>query len=119
VVILIYGFIAADAEELFWHTISFSTVVNLFSYAILFPAFIILRKKDKESKRPYRLPGPDWLGIGAAIMAEAFVLLTALVLLLQPGDNFLRASLPIIIGVVITVGIGEIFIARRPATHFG
>jgi amino acid transporter len=112
VVILIYGFIAADAEELFWHTISFSTVVNLFSYLMLFPTFIILRKKDKAVIRPYRLPGPDWVGTGAAIMAEVFVLVTALVLLLQPGDDFMRVSLPIITGVLITVGVGEIFIAR-------
>jgi amino acid transporter len=112
VVIIIYGFIASNAEELFWHTISFSTVVNLFSYMILFPTFIILRKKDGRIKRPYRLPGPDWVGIGAAVMAEVFVLVTALVLLLQPGDDFLRASLPIMIGVIITVGVGEIFISR-------
>lgn len=112
VVILIYGFIAADAEELFWHTISFSTVVNLFSYLILFPTFIILRKKDKSVIRPYRLPGPDWVGIGAAIMAEVFVLVTALVLVFQPGSDFLRACLPIIVGVLITVGVGEIFISR-------
>jgi amino acid transporter len=112
VVILIYGFIASDAEDLFWHTISFSTVVNLFSYMMLFPSFIILRKKDKDRKRPYRLPGPDWVGIGLAIMAEVFVLATLLVLALQPGDDFLRVSLPIIIGVLVTVGVGEIFIWR-------
>jgi len=112
VIILIYGFIAADAEELFWHAISFSTVVNLFSYMLLFPTFIILRKKDKAIKRPYRLPGPDWVGIGAAIMAEIFVLVTALVLVFQPGSDFLRACLPIIIGILITVGVGEVFIAR-------
>jgi len=112
VIILIYGFIAADAEELFWHAISFSTVVNMFSYMILFPTFIILRKKDKAVIRPYRLPGPDWVGIGAAIMAEVFVLLTMLVLVFQPGSDFLRACLPIIIGILITVGIGEVFIAR-------
>jgi len=111
-VILIYGFIASDAEELFWHTISFSTVVNLFSYMMLFPTFIILRKKDKTVIRPYRVPGPDWVGIGLAVMAEAFVLLTMLVLALQPGDDFLRVSLPIIIGALITVGVGEIFIAH-------
>jgi amino acid transporter len=112
VVILIYGFIARNAAELFWHTIAFSTVVNLFSYLILFPVFIILRKKDKDINRPYRLPGPDWVGIGAALMAEAFVLMTALVLLLQPGNDFMRAALPIIMGTLITVGIGEIFISR-------
>jgi amino acid transporter len=111
-VILIYGFIAADAEELFWHTISFSTVVNLFSYLILFPTFIVLRKKDKAVQRPYRLPGPDWVAIGAAIMAEAFVLVTVLVLLFQPGLDSLRACLPIIIGVLITIVTGEILVTR-------
>jgi amino acid transporter len=111
-VILIYGFIAADAEELFWHTISFSTVVNLFSYLILFPTFIVLRKKDKAVQRPYRLPGPDWVAIGAAIMAEAFVLVTVLVLLFQPGSDSLRACLPIIIGVLITIVTGEILVTR-------
>lgn len=112
VIIITYGFIAADAEELFWHTISFSTVVNLFSYLILFPTFIILRKKDKAIQRPYRIPGPDWVGIGAAIMAEVFVLVTVLVLVFQPGSDSLRACLPIIVGALITVGIGEVFIAR-------
>jgi hypothetical protein len=79
---------------------------------LLFPTFIILRKKDKTIQRPYRLPGPDWVGIGAAIMAEIFVLVTALVLVFQPGSDFLRACLPIIIGILITVGVGEVFIAR-------
>lgn len=112
VIILIYGFIANDAEELFWHTISFSTVVNMFSYMMLFPVFIILRIKDKNVKRPYQLPGPDWVGIAAAIMAEVFVLLTVLVLILQPGEDFIHSSLPIIIGILITVGMGEVFIRR-------
>lgn len=112
-IILVYGFIANDAEELFWHTISFSTVVNLFSYMILFPTFIILRKKDKSIIRPYRLPGPNWVGTLAAIMAEFFVLVTFVVLVLQPGDDFLHASLPIIIGALTTIGIGEIFIRVR------
>jgi amino acid transporter len=112
VVILIYGLIAQDVEELFWQVISFSTVVNLFSYAILFPVFIILRGKDKEIKRPYRVPGPEWVAILLAVMAEIFVLITALVLAFQPGKDFVRSSLPVIIGVLITVVVGEIFIAR-------
>lgn len=112
VVILVYGFIARDAAEMFWHVISFSTAVNMFSYLMLFPTFIILRKKDKDIKRPYRLPGPEWVGIGFALMAEAFVLLTALVLLLQPGNDFLRSALPVIAGSLIAIVVGEIFIAR-------
>jgi len=33
-----------------------------------------------------------------------------LVLILQPGSEFIRAGLPIVIGVLMTVVIGEIFI---------
>lgn len=109
-VIVIYGFIARNAAELFWHVISFSTVVGLLSYLILFPVFIILRGKDKNIKRPFRVPGPDWLAIGAAVLAETFVLITTLVLILQPGNEFIRSTLPIVLGVLITVVIGEIFV---------
>jgi len=49
------------------------------------------------------------VGIGAAIIVEVFVVVTMLVLAFQPGDDFLRVSLPILIGVIITVGLGEIF----------
>jgi amino acid transporter len=114
-VIIIYGFIARNAAELFWHTISFSTVINLFTYLMLFPAFIILRVKDKNIKRPYRVPGPHWAGVFLAMMAEVFILLTVLVLILQPGHDFAKASLPIIIGIAITVAIGEVFISRSAA----
>lgn len=111
-VIVIYGFIARNAAELFWHAISFSTVVGLFSYLVLFPVFIILRKKDKNIKRPYRVPGPAWFAVFLAIMAEIFILITVLVLILQPGHDFTRSALPILMGILITVVIGEIFVTR-------
>jgi amino acid transporter len=111
-VIVIYGFIARNAAELFWQAISFSTVIGLFSYLILFPVFIILRKKDNNIKRPFRLPGPDWLAVCVAGLAETFALVTVLVLILQPGKEFIRSILPIAVGVLITVVIGEIFVNR-------
>ena len=112
VVIIIYGFIAKNAAELFWHVISFSLVVGLFSYLMLFPAFIILRKKDRGINRPYQVPGPEWLAIFLAIMAETFVLIAVLILIIQPGHDFVRSALPIIIGVLISVIIGEVLAAR-------
>lgn len=112
IVIIIYGFIAKDASELFWHIVSFSLVISLFSYLMLFPSFIILRKKDKDVKRPYRVPGPEWFAVFLAIMAEIFVLLAVLIVIIQPGNNFARSSLPIIIGVLISVIVGEFLISN-------
>lgn len=112
VVIILYGLIAKNAAELFWHVLSCCIIVGLFSYLLLYPSFIILRLKDKSVVRPYRIPGPDGFAIFLAVMAELFVLATILILLIQPGHDFLRSSVPIIAGVIITVVAGEILVAR-------
>jgi amino acid transporter len=115
-VIIAYGFIAKNAAELFWHVISFSLVVGLLSYLMLFPAFIVLRKKDKGLRRPFRVPGPDWFAIFLAILAETFVLLAVMVLIIQPGYDFFRFALPVIIGAFIVVAVGEILVTRYIGT---
>jgi amino acid transporter len=115
VVILIYGFIASDAAELFWHTVSFSLIVQLFSNLMLFPSFVILRNKDKGTPRPFRVPGPDWFAILLAILAGIFVLAAILILIIQPGQDFMRVTLPIIAGVIIVVIVGEILLSRCAA----
>ncbi|MDD5226582.1 MAG: APC family permease [Candidatus Omnitrophica bacterium] len=112
VVIVLYGFIAKNAAELFWHVLSCCLIVGLFSYLLLYPSFIILRLKDRSVARPYRIPGPDGFAIFLAVMAELFVLATILILLIQPGHDFMKSSLPIMIGVVITAAVGEILVAR-------
>jgi amino acid transporter len=109
-VIIIYGFIAKNASELFWHVVSFSLIVGLFSYLMLFPSFIILRIKDRDIPRPYRVPGPDWFAILLAVIAEIFILIALSVLIIQPGHDFMRSALPIIVGVLVTVIAGEILV---------
>jgi glutamate:GABA antiporter len=109
-VILLYGIVAKDAAGLFWNILSFSTIACLFSYVILFPVYIILRKKDAKIKRPYQVPGPEWFKISTAVVAEIFTLLTMVVLLIQPGEDFLESSLPVIIGTIIAIIVGEIII---------
>jgi len=111
-VIIIYGLIARNAAELFWHIISFSLIIGLFSYLMLFPSFIILRNKDKDVPRPYRVPGPDWFAFFLAGLSELFVLSAVLILIIQPGHNFIRTALPIILGVVSTIVVGEVFVSR-------
>ncbi len=112
VVILVYGLIAKNAAELFWHTVSFSLIVQLLSNLMLFPAFIVLRNKDKNISRPFRVPGPEWFAIFLAALAETFVLAAVLILIIQPGHDFIRIALPVILGVVMTVVAGEILVAR-------
>ncbi len=118
VVIIIYGALARNAGELFWQVISFSLVVGLFSYLMLFPSFIILRTKDTDVVRPYRIPGPQWIAIAMAVLAEMFILISALILVIQPGHDFIRIALPNIAGILIALISGEIIAARRtPAAN--
>ena len=112
VVIVIYGLITRSAAELFWQIISFSCVVNMLTYLILFPVFIILRKKDRNTERPYRIPGPDWFAILLAIMAEVVVFVAVLIWIIQPGHEFARSTLPIMVGVLITILVGEVLVAH-------
>jgi len=119
VVILVYGLIARNAAELFWHTVSFSLIVQLFSNLMLFPAFIVLRNKNKSIPKPFRVPGPDGFAIFLALLAETFVLAAVLILIIQPGHDFLRIALPVILGVIMTVVAGEILIARSIKKYQG
>ncbi len=111
-VLIIYGFIARNASELFWHTVSFSLIVQLLSYLMLFPAFVVLRKRDKGVLRPYRVPGPEWFAVLLAGTAEIFILAAIIVLVFQPGHDFMKSSLPVIIGVLVAVAAGEYLVAR-------
>jgi len=112
VIVLVYGLVARSASGLFWSILSFSTVVGSFSYVILFPVYVILRKKDAGAKRPYQVPGPEWFRISLAVVAELFVLFTVVVLIIQPGEGFIENSLPIIVGTAAAVIAGEIIISR-------
>jgi glutamate:GABA antiporter len=111
-VIVIYGMIARNAADLFWQIISFSFVVGLLTYMMLFVSYVILRKKNSKIEGPYRVPGPDWFAVFLAVLDELFVVAAAVILLVQPGRPFLRNALPVIIGTVVVVVIGEIFVWR-------
>jgi len=113
-VLLIYGFMAGTAEDLFWTLFAFSAIVFLLPYLALFPAFLRLRKIDKTSVRPYKVPG----GIGfAKVLTTICMLFIAQAILFfvwvpgQPVDW--EFALPVLSGVVITIIVGEFLIKRK------
>ena len=44
-------------EDVFWTIFSLSAVVFLIPYLLMFPAFLILRYREPDRERPYRVPG--------------------------------------------------------------
>jgi len=58
------------------------------------------------------VPGPGWFAVSLAGTAELFILTAIIVLVVQPGHDFMKSSLPVIIGVMVAVAAGEYLVAR-------
>lgn len=107
---LILGMISESASNLFWTFFSLSLVTLLISYIPMFLAFLKLRKTDR-TKRVYKVPGGK---VMINLMAYVpFILLILGVIFTMFGDftmKYIKANLPLIIGVVISFIIQEILV---------
>ncbi len=108
IVLIVYGFMAGSNEELFWTLFAFSSIIFLLPYLMLFPAFLKLRQADPGAKRPYRFPGGNTFGWVMAIICMLFVVQAIIFFLWVPGSPMDWAyATPILVGVVITLIVGE------------
>lgn len=109
---VIISYISPDSS-LFWSFFALNLVMLLLSYVPVFPAFLKLRKKDPDTPRPFRVPGGNiFLHLVAYI--PMILIIIAIIFTSVPfssDPDILSYYLPITIGSVITVIIGEIIIA--------
>lgn len=107
IILVLYGFLAGSNEDLFWSLFAFSAVIFLLPYQGMFMAFIHTRVNDPDHHRPYQVPGG--LGTAKALAWTCFaVLAISIVLFLYtPGEGL---QWPVLIGVVVTLAIGEVVI---------
>ncbi|HEX7776764.1 MAG TPA: APC family permease [Parvibaculum sp.] len=109
-VIVVYGFMAGSAEDLFWSLYAFSSVVFLLPYLAMFFAFRKLRNADAARPRPYRVPGGDGVATLLAGICGLFILQAIVLFIYHPGDFQWSYALPIVIGVIVTAIVGEILV---------
>ncbi|WP_349674251.1 APC family permease [Lacrimispora sp.] len=102
-------------EDLFWSFFALNLVMFLLSYLPVFPAFIKLRKTDADTERPFRVPGsPLFLKILAGLpMLLIVVALIFTAIPLSFDTETLTSKLPITIGAVIFIIIGEVIVNRK------
>lgn len=110
VIVIIAPFI--PNEDLFWSFFALNLVMFLMSYIPIFPAFLKLRRIDPDTNRPFKVPGNDAV---LKIMAYIPVLLIIIALIftaipLSLDSETLAATLPITIGSILFIVIGEIMI---------
>jgi amino acid transporter len=112
VVIVVYGFMAGSNEDLFWTLFAFSSMVFLLPYLALFPAFLKLRKIDPDRERPYRVPGGNGLAWVMVVLCMLFIIQAIVFFIWVPGEPIDWAyAAPVLIGVVITLVVGEFLLA--------
>lgn len=99
-------------EDLFWSFFALNLVMFLLSYIPVLPAFLKLREIDPDRERPFKVKGSKgFLKVLAYI--PMILIIIALVFIAIPMDTSvetLRGTLPITIGSVIFIIIGEIII---------
>jgi amino acid transporter len=65
--LLVGGALLSNSQSnVFWMTFRLTALCLLLSYLLVFPAFLVLRKRRPDQPRPYRAPGGD----GAAAIAS-------------------------------------------------
>jgi len=107
VVLVMYGVMATNAQDLFWSLFAFSAVIFLLPYIGLILAFVRTRVHDADRLRPFRIPGG--LQIARVCASLCIITLAASIVLFMytPGEG---VQYPVLLGVVVTVAIGELVI---------
>ncbi|BDR56917.1 APC family permease [Xylocopilactobacillus apis] len=109
------------SQDLFWSFFSLNLVMLMLAYIPIFPAFLKLRKIDPDTPRPFKVSGNNtFLHILAYVPVALIVI--ALIFTAVPLDfskSSLTEQLPIFIGTIIMVIIGEIIIKVKKVTKEG
>ena len=102
-------------QDLFWSFFALNLVMFLMSYIPVFPGFLKLRKTDKDTERPFRVPGSgiilQLLAYIPMVLIIVSIIFTAVPLSFDAET--LSGTLPITIGAVIFIVLGEIIIRMK------
>lgn len=106
-------------QDIFWAFFSLNVVALILSYALMFPAFWKLRKIDPNHERPFKVPGGKVMINLFTWVPEALIIISALLTILPTGKADFSSKMPVLIGTIITLVIGELVVcvARRGQTE--
>ena len=105
----------SPASSLFWSFFALNLVMLLLSYVPVFPAFLRLRACDPDAERPFRVPGGRGLLRVLAYVPMALILISIFftAVPLSVDSETLSHYLPITVGSLVSIAIGEVLIAAR------
>ena len=105
----------APESELFWTFFALNMVLLLMSYLPIFPAFLKLRQTDPHRERPFRVSGsaPALCIMACVPMMLIIISIVFCAFPLSFDADTLSSVLPITIGTILCIAIGEILITIR------
>ena len=105
--------VVAPESDLFWTFFSLNLVLFLISYLPVFPAFLKLRRVDPDTERPFRVPGGKGMQVVMAIVPMILIALSVIFTAVPLDAESVPGTLPITIGAVICILLGELLIVLR------
>ena len=93
-----------DANAIFWTIFSFSVIILMIPYLFMFPAAIILRKKDATMQRIYQVPGGMTGLVICSILGEACLILSMVLMFVTAESSFVIGTY--VVGTIITLLLG-------------
>lgn len=102
------------SQDLFWSFFGLNVVTLLMSYIPVFPAFLKLRQIDPDRERPFRVSGGK-AKLTLMVVLPMILLIISIILSCVPLSNSpdeLAKKIPLTVGVVIAVILGEIISYR-------
>lgn len=113
-VIVLYGLLAASAEDLFWTLFKFSTIVFLLPYLLMFPAFVRLRRRDRALTPSFLVPGGTAVATLLATVCTLFIVQAIVLFVWVPGEPvWTTDTQAIIVGTLLVLLLGEFLIHQR------
>ena len=106
------------SQDIFWSFFALNMITLLMSYILMFPAFLKLRKTDPDAKRPFKIKGGEgklrlmcYLPMVLLIISVVFSIIP---LSADPAE--LSEKIPLLIGTIVAIAIGEIIAAGAVKT---
>lgn len=103
------------SQDIFWSFFALNMITLLMSYILMFPAFLRLRKTEPDIERPYKVSGGSFR-LGLMTYLPMVLLIISVIFSIVPLDSSseeLMTKIPILVGTVIAIIIGEILVWRQ------
>ena len=107
--------LASDQSNVFWMTFRLTALCLLLCYLLVFPAFVVLRRKRPDQPRPYRMPGGRTAAAIASWVCTLYIF-GASVLFFAPSPTSqepLKEALVLGAETVVTLVAGFVLMPRR------